>query len=82
MAKRRKEFTFVVTVTAPARVEDDPIFRPYRAVSAREVAKEIRANIAHQSMHSMDQGDIKVRRIRSAPPGFAAMPRSGARRRP
>lgn len=67
MAKKRKEFTFLVTVTAPAKLETWHYPNPLRNVRAAEVAREIRTLISNQSMYSMDEGDVKVRRIRLAP---------------
>lgn len=48
MAKTRKRVTMLVTVSIPAE---------YTAAQAR---REVKANIQHQSMHSMDEGDVKL----------------------
>lgn len=66
MAKRRKEFTFLVTVTAPATV--DAGWSGSRRLRTAEVAREVRTLINEQCFYSslLDEGDIKVRRIRLA----------------
>jgi len=57
MAKKptRKRVTMLVTVSIPAE---------YSATDAR---REVKANIQHQSMHSMEYGDVKLIGCRPAP---------------